>query len=138
MLASGAWRVLPAMWHAAIAVEGRPRVHPARALGLAVNYLITKPAFAKLPFGLWSRILVGQINRGHYLLALDRNKLVGFLGWALTKGDIRLAGRGEFSYADSLAGDILLINRIACSQSWRGLLDPGVSRCGQDLNLRGL
>lgn len=85
------------MWHAAIAVEGRPRVHPARALGLAVNYLITKPAFAKLPFGLWSRILVGQINRGHYLLALDRNKLVGFLGWALTKGDIWLAGRGEFS-----------------------------------------
>ena len=41
------------------------------ALGLAVSHLMTKPAFANLKFGEWSRILVGQINRGHYCFALD-------------------------------------------------------------------
>jgi hypothetical protein len=30
------------------------------ALGLAVNHLMTKPAFANLRFGDWSRILVGR------------------------------------------------------------------------------
>ena len=37
--------------------------NPYVALGLAVNHLMTKPAFAALRFGEWSRILVGQINR---------------------------------------------------------------------------
>ena len=39
---------------------------PYVALGLVVNHLLTKPAFANLRFGDWSRILVGQINRRHY------------------------------------------------------------------------
>ena len=39
---------------------------PYVALGLAVNHLMTKPAFANLRFGDWSRVLVGQINRKHY------------------------------------------------------------------------
>ena len=43
----------------------RPDSPPAVALGLAVNHLMTKPAFAQLSFGDWSRILVGQINRKH-------------------------------------------------------------------------
>ncbi len=45
------------------------------ALGLAVNHLMTKPAFAALRFGEWSRILVGQINRKHYYFVIDaRNR----------------------------------------------------------------
>jgi hypothetical protein len=40
--------------------------NPYVALGLAVNHLMTKPAFASLRFGDWSRVLVGQINRKHY------------------------------------------------------------------------
>jgi hypothetical protein len=42
----------------------RPQ-NPYIALGLAVNHLMTKPAFANLRFGDWSRILTGQINRKH-------------------------------------------------------------------------
>jgi hypothetical protein len=34
---------------------------PYIALGLAVSHLMTKPAFANLRFGDWSRILTGQI-----------------------------------------------------------------------------
>ncbi|GKS69357.1 hypothetical protein W03_13610 [Nitrosomonas sp. PY1] len=88
----------------------------AQALGLIVSYLMTKPAFAGLPFGHWSRILVGQINRGHYLIASDKQQIVGFLGWALTtqeKGEMWLAGTNELSSEDCKAGEILLINAYA-------------------------
>src|SRR6476661_7178952 len=57
---------------------------PSAALGLAVSHLMVKPAFASLKFGDWSRILVGQINRGHYRFAIDAdNRVQGFMGWAL-------------------------------------------------------
>ncbi|MBX9637907.1 toxin-activating lysine-acyltransferase [Nitrosomonas sp.] len=91
-------------------------INPAQALGFAVSYLMTKPAFACLQFGHWSRILVGQINRGHYLIASDSGRIVGFIGWALTtqeKGDMWLAGQGELSFEDSKAGEIMLINAWA-------------------------
>jgi hemolysin-activating ACP:hemolysin acyltransferase len=84
------------------------------ALGLAVNHLMTKPAFANLRFGDWSRILVGQINRGHYYFAVDRNNRIhGFVGWALTtqeKAEAWVEGRRALSYEDSLAGDCLVFN----------------------------
>jgi hemolysin-activating ACP:hemolysin acyltransferase len=87
---------------------------PAMALGLAVNHLMTKPAFANLRFGEWSRILVGQINRGHYCFAVDgRNKIVGFAGWALTsrdKAEAWVEGRRGLSYEDSLTGECLVFN----------------------------
>jgi hypothetical protein len=35
---------------------------PARALGVAASYLMSKPAFARLPFGHWARVLIGHIN----------------------------------------------------------------------------
>jgi len=41
------------------------------ALGLAVSHLMTKPAFARLPFGHWSRVLTGAINRGEYVFVCD-------------------------------------------------------------------
>ncbi|UJP05870.1 MAG: toxin-activating lysine-acyltransferase [Nitrosomonas sp.] len=91
-------------------------IHPAHALGLTVGYLMTKPAFARLPFGHWSRVLVGQINRGHYLIAASGDRVVGFIGWALTtleKGELWLAGKGELAFEDSKAGEIFLVNAWA-------------------------
>ncbi len=71
---------------------------PFVALGLAVNHLMTKPAFANRRFGDWSRILVGQINRKHYCFAVDgNNQIQGFMGWALTskeKAEAWVEGRG--------------------------------------------
>ena len=81
---------------------------PFMALGLAVNHLMTKPAFAKLRFGDWSRILVGQINRKHYCFAVDsKNQIQGFMGWALTskeKAEAWVEGRGALSFADNARG----------------------------------
>jgi hemolysin-activating ACP:hemolysin acyltransferase len=87
---------------------------PAAALGLAVNHMMAKPAFASLRFGEWSRILAGQINRGHYYFVVDANsKVLGFLGWALTtreKAEEWAANRRGLSYEDSLAGECVVFN----------------------------
>lgn len=92
---------------------------PYVALGLAVNHLMTKPAFAALRFGEWSRILVGQINRKHYYFAIDRkNQVQGFMGWAATSKDNAEAwveGRRNFSFEESLDGDCLVFNAWAAS-----------------------
>jgi hemolysin-activating ACP:hemolysin acyltransferase len=93
--------------------------NPYVALGLAVSHLMTKPAFAKLRFGDWSRILTGQINRRHYCFAIDGNNQVqGFLGWALTskdKAEAWVEGRGAVSFGDSQDGDCVIINVWAAS-----------------------
>jgi hemolysin-activating ACP:hemolysin acyltransferase len=88
--------------------------NPFLALGLAVNHLMTKPAFAQLRFGDWSRILVGQINRKHFIFVVDdSNQLQGFLGWALAtkdKAEAWLSGRGGLSFDDSFDGDCIVFN----------------------------
>src|SRR5215831_8537006 len=98
----------------------RPQ-NPYVALGLAVNHLMTKPAFAKLRFGDWSRILVGQFNRKHYCFAVDsKNQVQGFMGWAVTskeKAEAWVEGRGGLSFADSLDGDCVVFNAWAASTS---------------------
>jgi hemolysin-activating ACP:hemolysin acyltransferase len=89
------------------------------ALGLAVNHLMTKPAFAHLRFGDWSRILTGQINRKHYYFAIDgKNQVQGFMGWAFAskdKAEAWVEGRGGLSFEDSLHGDCVIFNAWAAS-----------------------
>ncbi len=91
-----------------------------RALGRAVSYLMTKPAFARLSFGHWSRILTGQVNRGHYFFVVRGDAVVGFLGWAVTteeKADRWLAGTHALKAEDSHAGDCILINAWAANDA---------------------
>jgi hemolysin-activating ACP:hemolysin acyltransferase len=93
--------------------------NPYVALGLAVSHLMTKPAFANLRFGDWSRILTGQINRKHYYFAVDgKNQIQGFMGWALAskeKADAWVEGRGGLSFEDSREGDCVILNAWAAS-----------------------
>lgn len=92
---------------------------PYVALGLAVNFLMTKPAFARLRFGEWSRILVGQINRKHYCFAIDgRKEVQGFIGWAVTsrdKAEAWVEGRGGFSSQEGRDGDCVVFNAWAAN-----------------------
>jgi hemolysin-activating ACP:hemolysin acyltransferase len=89
---------------------GDPRI----ALGLAVGHLMTKPAFARLRFGDWSRILIGQINRKHYRFVLDeKSRVVGFLGWALATREIAeawIGGRAVNSLHDAGNGECIIFN----------------------------
>jgi hemolysin-activating ACP:hemolysin acyltransferase len=88
--------------------------NPAAALGLAVDHLMTKPAFANLRFGDWSRILVGQINRKHYYFVTDaEGQVQGFMGWALACEDHARAwaeGHRALTFEDSRSGDCIVIN----------------------------
>jgi hemolysin-activating ACP:hemolysin acyltransferase len=102
-----------------IALKAFRPPNPYAALGLAVNYLMTKPAFAALRFGEWSRILVGQINRKHFAFAVDgSNQIQGFIGWAVTsqdKAEAWLEGRRVLSFEDSSDGDAVVFNAWAAN-----------------------
>jgi len=93
---------------------------PVMALGLAVNHLMTKPAFVRQFFGEWTRILVGQINRKHYYSVTDGKSVQGFLGWALArreKAEDWVEGRRGLSYEDSVQGDCLVFNAWAANSA---------------------
>ena len=55
--------------------------NPAVALGLSVTAMVRDAALANLRFGAISRMLIGQINRGHYLLAMKADSEEGMVGW---------------------------------------------------------
>lgn len=84
-----------------------------KALGVAVSLMLTELSFARLPFGFWSSILVGQIRRKHYIFALEGGKTTGFLGWARTTEEVAerwLTQKGEITFDQSKDGDCILIN----------------------------
>lgn len=90
----------------------RPSSHAA-ALGLTISFLMNDPVFARLPFGHWCSVLTGQINRGHYMFVAQGTSIVGFVGWALASEENAenwLSGRRALAYADSLAGEMIVLN----------------------------
>ena len=94
---------------------------PAAALGLAVSHLMTKPAFAKLQFGDWSRILVGQINRKHFCFVVDgAGQVQGFMGWALASeqhADAWAEGSRALTFEDSRQGDCVVVNAFSANST---------------------
>ena len=102
---------------------GRER-DPRIGFAESVAHLMTKPAFARAPFGHIARILAGQVGRGHYALVRRGPRIVGFVGWARAEeahAEAWLAGTRGISDAEARAGDCALIN---CWQAD----DPAVSR----------
>ena len=122
--------------HELVAFTPKDRVY---ALGLAVNYLMASPSFARQPFGHWSRVLAGQINRDHYLFAVENDKVVGFLGWSFApkdKAEDWLTGRAGIPSNDSQAGEIMLINAWqADSRKVVHFLLDQARRIGQDCEM---
>jgi len=92
---------------------------PLVALGLAVNYMMRKPAFANQRFGEWSRILAGQVNRKHYYFAVDaENRIQGFIGWLVTtkdKAEAWIEGRQPLGEQDANEGDCIVFNAWAAN-----------------------
>jgi tetratricopeptide (TPR) repeat protein len=100
----------------AILTAWRPK-SPAASLGLAVEYLSKKPAFAKLQFGEWSQVLFYQVARGHFFFVVDQDRRVrGFLGWALTREALAeqwVEGRGGLRSDECCEGDCVIVNAWA-------------------------
>ena len=94
----------------------RPK-DPAASLGLAVEFLSKKPAFAKLPFGEWSQVLFYQVTRGHFFFVVDHDRRVrGFLGWALTAQALAehwVEGRAGLRNDECREGDCVIVNAFA-------------------------
>jgi tetratricopeptide (TPR) repeat protein len=90
---------------------------PRSALGLAVEFLSRKPAFARLQFGEWSQVLYFQVARGHFFFVVDQSQKVrGFLGWALTSRDLAeqwVEGRAGLRSDQCCEGDCAIINAWA-------------------------
>lgn len=63
-------------------VEGRHL-----ALGLALPYLAARQPFAAFQAGELTRTVAAQVLRGHYLMAFEGARLVGYLGWACYSAD---------------------------------------------------
>lgn len=98
--------------------------NPRSGFAESVAHLMSKPAFARAPFGHVARILAGQVGRGHYALVKRGPKTVGFVGWALTgeaQGEAWLAGVQGFTDAEARTGDCAVVN---CWQAD----EPAVSR----------
>ena len=98
------------------------------ALGLAVEHLMNKPAFARLPFGHWSRILTGQIRRGHYFFIVAPKKVIGFCGWALgTKEEAEawISGSELAAQVRGESGECIILNAWSADtpEAHRVLLD---------------
>jgi Flp pilus assembly protein TadD len=100
----------------AILSAWRPK-NPAAALGLAVEFLSKKPAFAKLQFGQWSQVLFYQVARGHFFFVVDQDRRVrGFLGWALTPKALAeqwVEGRAGLRNEQCREGDCVIVNAFA-------------------------
>jgi hemolysin-activating ACP:hemolysin acyltransferase len=83
------------------------------AFSRAVVHLMTRPAFARAPFGHIARTLAGQVNRGHYAFAMGVGATVGFAGWALASEDRAeawLANARPLANAEALEGDCVVLN----------------------------
>jgi hemolysin-activating ACP:hemolysin acyltransferase len=86
----------------------------ATALGTAVGYLMTRPAFARLAFGTWTHVLLGQVSRRHYVFAYDVDNVVGYAGWALADDvEAWLNGDGGALPDDGRTGDSLVVSAWA-------------------------
>jgi hemolysin-activating ACP:hemolysin acyltransferase len=99
-------------------LEARTLGDPATALGIAASYLMTRPAFARLAFGHWTRVLAGQINRGHYVFVYEKNEVVGFAGWALANAEDAQAWLDRDSASppnEGRSGDCIVVNAWAAS-----------------------
>ena len=84
-----------------------------QALGMAVAFLMSDPAFQGVRFGHWARVLAGQVRRGHFLFVTRRHDVVGFAGWTLTDHDSAeawLAGRSDIGFEDSQIGNHVILN----------------------------
>ena len=114
---------------------------PATALGLAVEFLMKEPVFARLPFGDWSQVLIGQINRDQFFLVVDAQRRVqGFLGWAFTQERLAerwVESRASLTDEDCREGDCVIINAWAASSTaaHRLLIDEGLKLFARKLRI---
>lgn len=94
------------------------------AIGLALHFCAKHEPFRRYTADALVRTITGEVQRGHYLFALDssagRTNVVGYLGWALyDHGDAdRFAATGiPPGEGRSQGGDVVWVLTAAASQT---------------------
>lgn len=81
---------------------------PDYALGRIVNLLRSVKPFSSYPFGRLANVLMGQIRRGHYIVATRDGVPVGYVGWAMCDEAVArkwVAGGTVPSFEQCVGGD---------------------------------
>jgi hemolysin-activating ACP:hemolysin acyltransferase len=98
------------MDHAVTLTVGRFH-EPFQALGRIVHFLRDAQPFASYQFGAFVATVAGQVERGHYLVVLHDEQVVGYLGYALCDERIAqawLEGRYVPTLEECRRGDVLV------------------------------
>lgn len=111
--------------------------NPFAACGRTVSYLMKVPNLARLPFGQLSRLIVGQINRGHYFFVVDGSSAIcGYCGWSQAtheQAEAWLTRNADVSNEETVDGPVCVINiwqasspkaNAAILGAWRTLVHP--------------
>ena len=103
------------------------------ALAVLVQLSLQAPAFAGQRFGLWARVLIGQVNRRHYLILLQDGRPVGFGGWfpaRRTEAEAWLLHNADIPVAPESEADCAVVNAFMApsAQAGRFLRDAMLAR----------
>ena len=96
-------------------IRGSSNSNGYAALGKAVELQSQHPAFGNRPFGEWSKILMGQINRGHFAFIACEDKITGFIGWLRTdraSGEAWLRENKHVKDPNVPMGEAVVVNAI--------------------------
>ncbi len=86
---------------------------PDAALAMLVQLSLRAPAFAGQRFGTWARVLIGQVNRRHYVILLEDGRPVGFGGWfpaRRAEAEAWLTGNADLPAAPEAEADCAVVN----------------------------
>ncbi len=82
------------------------------AFAAAIAYLAPRAPFDAMPFGPIADTVSGAIKRGHYILAIENGRVVGFTCWAVTDAKVAeqwMAGELRPTYQQTLGGDTVVL-----------------------------
>lgn len=82
------------------------------AFAAAVIFMAARKPFSDLPFGRMVETLSAAVRRGHYVVASDNGRVVGFTFWAVTSADVarRWTEEGyEPTYEEGSGGDTVVL-----------------------------
>lgn len=77
-----------------------------------LTYLAAREPFRSMPLGPIAESVSGAVKRGHYILAVEAERVVGVTCWALTDYDTGIrwtSGGTPPAYEQTLAGDTVVL-----------------------------
>ena len=90
----------------------RQHANEATAMGMVIELLYDVPPFGDMTARELMGTIIGQIRRKHYVLAVQDEQVIGYVGWALSTESIAKGwaeGRHRPTYEESLDGDCVIL-----------------------------